>query len=134
MFSVKQEIADFASRLRAERERLGLSQSQLAKAGGVKRVSQHLYERGDRTPTIEYAIRITTVGVRLDHVLGFPRELQRQNPTIPIHPNNLTSALRTIALLISQLPSSPMPLEQEEVLLDTIELLKSRQVIGGADE
>jgi transcriptional regulator with XRE-family HTH domain len=44
----------FGSRLKEERERLGLTQPVFAELGGVKRVSQHLYEQGVRFPDVQY--------------------------------------------------------------------------------
>ena len=53
----------FGGRLRQERERLGLTQEKFAELGGVKRVSQHLYEQDVRTPDIAYLMRLKQVGV-----------------------------------------------------------------------
>lgn len=42
------------SRLRAERERLGLSQVAFGQLGGVKKLTQLKYEQGVRQPNIDY--------------------------------------------------------------------------------
>ena len=56
-------------RLREERKRLGLTQSALAEAGGVRRVTVYLYEKGDRTPTLEFLDRLRQCGVSFEYVL-----------------------------------------------------------------
>ncbi|MDE1716266.1 helix-turn-helix transcriptional regulator [Chromobacterium amazonense] len=43
----------FGDRLREERNRLGLIQSDAAKAGGVGFTAYHTYEKGDRSPNVE---------------------------------------------------------------------------------
>ncbi|MFX1737140.1 helix-turn-helix transcriptional regulator [Paraburkholderia sp. A1RI_3L] len=59
----------FGSRLREERERLGLSQVTLAAAGGVQRLAQSLYEKERSVPTIRYLAGISAVGIDLQYVL-----------------------------------------------------------------
>lgn len=53
----------FGSRLRAEREARRLTQEQFAALGGVKRVSQHLYEQDVRVPDLNYLLRLQEHGV-----------------------------------------------------------------------
>lgn len=52
----------FAERLRSERQRLGLSQPEVAIAGGVSRSTQAAYESGGRSPDVRYLENIATVG------------------------------------------------------------------------
>ena len=56
-------------RLREERKRLGLTQTELAEAGGIRRVTVYLYEKGDRTPTVEFLDRLRSHGVSFEYVL-----------------------------------------------------------------
>lgn len=56
-------------RLREERERLGLTQAQLAEAGSVRRITVYQYERGDRPPSLEFMVGAERVGVSFDYVL-----------------------------------------------------------------
>ncbi len=53
----------FGKRLRSERDRLCLTQQQFAEIGGVKRLSQHLYEQDVRPPDANYLIRLSEQGV-----------------------------------------------------------------------
>lgn len=86
------EWRSFQERLRAERERLGLSQEAFAGLGEVGKSSQWLYEQGRHWPTMEYieALRSRGVdvgylatGLKLDweslrHALSFVLRLARQ--------------------------------------------------------
>ena len=54
---------NFSDRLRLERERVGLSQAEMADAGGVKKLAQHNYEKGERAPTADYLQRLVGAGI-----------------------------------------------------------------------
>jgi transcriptional regulator with XRE-family HTH domain len=47
-------VEDIGKRLKEERERLGLTQAEFAKACGVGRTAQFNYEREERSPSSEY--------------------------------------------------------------------------------
>lgn len=53
----------YAERLKKERARLGLPQSQMCLAGGVSKSTQVAYECDQRVPDLEYLDRIATLGV-----------------------------------------------------------------------
>lgn len=59
----------FGLRLTEERKRLGLTQSQLAEIGGIKRLAQSQYERETSSPTVRYLAAIAQAGVNLTQVL-----------------------------------------------------------------
>lgn len=64
------EIPDgFGSRLRLERNRLGLSQLVLAAIGGIKRLTQIQYEKGSSSPSVRYLTAIGPAGIDLEYVL-----------------------------------------------------------------
>ncbi len=63
-------MVSFFERLRDERQRLGLSQTELAEAGGVTKKTQGLYERGDRSPSADYLMAVSTVGMDLPYLLS----------------------------------------------------------------
>ena len=54
---------DIGARLRAERERIGLTQEELAEAAGVDRRSQVNYESGERLPKADYLAKVAAVGI-----------------------------------------------------------------------
>ncbi|MGV8861064.1 MAG: helix-turn-helix domain-containing protein [Pseudomonas sp.] len=58
-----------ASRLRSERKRLGLTQSQLADLGGVEANAQAHYEKGFRIPRADYLAALAGYGLDLLYVV-----------------------------------------------------------------
>ncbi|WP_221227654.1 helix-turn-helix domain-containing protein [Rhodocyclus tenuis] len=56
-------------RLREERERLGLNQSDFGAAGGVGRKTQFNYEEAERSPDAAYLAAIATAGVDVQYVI-----------------------------------------------------------------
>lgn len=61
-------IAEFGVRLREERERLGLNQTEMGEAGGVNRSSQSLYERGVSPCSIDYLLMVDRAGADLQYL------------------------------------------------------------------
>jgi transcriptional regulator with XRE-family HTH domain len=61
-------------RLRLERERLGMTQAELARLGGVGRQTQWRFEEGSRTPDADYLARISKAGVNVLYVLNGKRQ------------------------------------------------------------
>ena len=62
-------VQTFGRRLRAERERLSLSQAELGAVGGVQKLSQHLYETEERSPNAKYLTKLQEAGVDVAFVL-----------------------------------------------------------------
>jgi len=62
------------ARLSGERHRLGLTQEQFAKLGGVQRRAQAHYEAGKRTPDANYLAAISEGGIDVVYVLTGRRE------------------------------------------------------------
>lgn len=56
-------------RLKSERLRLGLTQEEMAKVGGVARNAQVYYEKGDRHPDTQYLALVHAVGVDVSYVV-----------------------------------------------------------------
>lgn len=66
-------ILDIGTRLKEERERLSLSQIDLATATGVERKTQANYEAGRSEPTAGYLARAAHLGFDISYVvLGVP--------------------------------------------------------------
>ncbi|MGI1671981.1 MAG: helix-turn-helix transcriptional regulator [Neptuniibacter sp.] len=59
----------FGERLKEERERLNMSQSEFAKAAGVSTVSQGYYEQGRRKPSSDYLAELLRLTVDAVYVL-----------------------------------------------------------------
>ena len=62
-------MSELGRRLREERKRLGLSQTELGAHGGVSKDSQLNYENGSRSPDANYLIAIASVGVDVTYLL-----------------------------------------------------------------
>lgn len=55
-------IVEFGTRLREERDRLGLNQDELAARLGISKTSQSNYERGNRSPDADYLVAFVAAG------------------------------------------------------------------------
>ena len=60
---------EFGERLKLERSRLGLNQSEFAALGAVKQRAQYQYEKGMRRPNSDYLSAITAAGVDAYYLL-----------------------------------------------------------------
>ncbi len=73
-------MSGIGSRLRQERERLGLSQKIFGEIGGVEANAQGKYENGGRAPKADYLSRVAERGVDVLYVLtGTPTPMQMDN-------------------------------------------------------
>lgn len=68
------QLNTLGERLREERERLGLSQVAFGELGGVKKVAQINYEKGNRSPDSEYLAAIAASGVDVLYVITGQRQ------------------------------------------------------------
>ncbi len=57
-----QNESSFQERVRLERERLGLSQTDFGRLGGVSKMAQWQYEHGKHWPTLEYIENLQASG------------------------------------------------------------------------
>lgn len=62
-------LATFAGRLVAERERLRLTQIELRERMGVSKASQIRYESGDSSPDADYLAELDAIGVDVMYLL-----------------------------------------------------------------
>jgi transcriptional regulator with XRE-family HTH domain len=62
-------MTDFGTRLREERNRLGMSQEEFAAISGVGLNAQGRYERGMRSPRADYLMSIAARGVDILYLL-----------------------------------------------------------------
>ncbi|MEI7408746.1 XRE family transcriptional regulator [Pectobacterium aroidearum] len=60
---------DIGERLREERERLGLSQPAMGEIGGVKKLTQLNYEKGERFPDASYLSALAKFGLDVQYVV-----------------------------------------------------------------
>lgn len=67
-------------RLREERERLGLSQAALGEIGGVKKLTQLNYEKGERSPDSAYLSAIAKFGADIQYIVTGIRSAESLSP------------------------------------------------------
>jgi transcriptional regulator with XRE-family HTH domain len=67
---------NFIECLRAERNRLGLSQEAFAKLGGVEKNAQFRYEKGERLPDVDYLLKLHAARVDVWYLLTGERLVQ----------------------------------------------------------
>jgi transcriptional regulator with XRE-family HTH domain len=56
-------------RLREVREKLGYTQEAFGALGGVKKIAQYNYERGTRTPDVQYLTALGSAGIDVAYIL-----------------------------------------------------------------
>jgi len=59
----------FGERLKEERKRLGMNQTEFALLGGIVKFTQLTYEKGDSTPNLEYLAKLEMAGVDAYYIL-----------------------------------------------------------------
>lgn len=67
-------MSTYSDRLRDERKRLGLNQTELAALAGVQKGAQVNYEAGKRAPDADYLIAIAAAGANVLYILTGERE------------------------------------------------------------
>lgn len=78
-------FVEVSARLRAERERLKLKQEEFAEQMGVSRTSQSNYERGERSPDLDYLAKAATLGVDALYVITGNRSRATPLPAAPAY-------------------------------------------------
>lgn len=61
-------MTTFGTRLKTERNRLNLTQEELATVGDVKKNAQRLYEKDENPPSSDYLARIAAAGVDIHYL------------------------------------------------------------------
>lgn len=69
------DLQGIGSRLKSERERLGLSQEQLGALAGTKRMTPCRYELGSHLPTLGFLAAIEPAGIDVGYVLNGKRSV-----------------------------------------------------------
>ena len=106
--------AAFGARLREERERKGLSQADFGALGGVGKLAQLNYEKGERSPSADYLAAIGRHGVDIDYLLFGVRMQLSNGPE-----DAATRAIQEAILTRGGTTPRPMPVDAA-VLADAI--------------
>lgn len=101
----------FGRRLRQERERLGMTQVEMALAGGVKRTTQHLYESDVRVPDINYLTRLRGAGADLAFLVLGERHGPAQSNALTIPYALLSNVFRVVDEFCVDENGKPLPRE-----------------------
>jgi transcriptional regulator with XRE-family HTH domain len=100
----------FGQRLREERERRQLTQKEFAELGGIKRVTQHLYELSERFPDVRYLEALSQHGVDVAYlVLG--RRVAGTADGVQVSPEVLDEIYCAVEELGRDADGRPMPME-----------------------
>jgi len=91
----------FGVRLKEERERTRLSQSDFGALGGVGRVAQANYESGERVPSIEYIYRLKDAGVNVDYLLWEGKKFNESPPDV-LNVSLLDSCLIAVSMELAK--------------------------------
>lgn len=78
---------NFHERLREERERLDLSQEKFGSLGGVKKLAQINYEKGERHPDSQYLAAIAAAGVDVLYILTGQRTQEAHTTGAKLEPD-----------------------------------------------
>lgn len=83
-------MVSIGERLREERLRLGLSQTEMAEAGGATKKTHGLYERGERSPTADYLYALIETGIDVPYIFtGNHMVTATDSPESHVHPAGL---------------------------------------------
>lgn len=80
-------MSTFSSRLREERQRLGLNQTELAELAGVQKGAQVNYESGKRAPDTNYMTAILAAGADVNYILTGQRSSAAAAPAPALTPD-----------------------------------------------
>lgn len=102
-------------RLRKERERLGLNQTDFGAIGSIRRNAQMNYENGSRYPDSEYLTAIAKHGVDINYLITGERSISQE--TIDQELESLSQAWQAICLALQEanktLPADKMKIAAE---------------------
>lgn len=84
----------FGERLREERKRLGLNQTELALMGGVVKFTQINYEKNERTPDIDYLLKLHNAGVDVYYILTGQRTPAATSEKLLAFPQRLEALVK----------------------------------------
>lgn len=98
------------ARLRAERERIKLTQDELGTRVGKNKQTQLRYENGLNSPTAAYLHDVAALGIDIGYVLtGFPTELHDDEAELLARFRGASVELRRAALSVLGVHAPPAP-------------------------
>lgn len=125
------KLQTFGARLRSERERIGLNQTAMAEAGGVKRTTQHLYESDIRVPDLHYLMKIHERGCDLQFLIFGAQSSVPPTRAQPLAPSTLSNIYRAVDEFCIDARGRPLPLESR---VRFFQLLYASMIAQGGQE
>ena len=113
----KQFQPEFGTRLREERERLGLTQEEFAAAAGFKRLTQYLYESEENVPNLRYLNAIEDLGVDLRYLIFGKR---RKTGSLNLTHEMLLKIFTLVDELGRDKKGKPLPLKARQKLFGAL--------------
>lgn len=110
------QLSSFFDRLKEERKRLGLNQSQLGAAGGVSKGAQINYESGARAPDATYLSAISSAGIDVPYLFTGHRSITGNAPV----PSDSSDAVRVPLLSATGSMGPGNELITEDVILGNV--------------
>ncbi|EBU8698762.1 helix-turn-helix domain-containing protein [Salmonella enterica] len=93
-------MCQIGERLKNERERLGLSQTEICALTGVSRKTQFNYESGERYPDAHYLEILLRAGADVMYILSGDRHELSGSPDSPINEEMLAQIVEGVELLL----------------------------------
>lgn len=90
-------MVSFGERLREERVRAGLSQTEFGELAGVTKKTQMLYEADERVPDARYLIAVIGARVDVQYILTGERQSQQTCPDVPADEQLLLDSYRGLS-------------------------------------
>ena len=112
--------SSFGSRLREERDRLQLSQAELASTGGVARTTQHIYEADVRAPDVDYLEAVRQVGVDVVYLLLGERRVQTSKGMLVLSREALARIFEFVLEAGRDADGDPFPMERLQDMFLTL--------------
>ncbi len=91
-------MSTFCERLKEERNRIGLNQTELGEFGGVKKQAQLKYEKGERFPDSNYLEKIAKAGVDVSYVVTGLSSQQDLAPSLAPDEQMLLDSYRSMSM------------------------------------
>lgn len=90
-------MVSFGERLREERVKAGLSQTEFGELAGVTKKTQMLYEADERVPDARYLIAAIGAHVDVQYILTGARQVSQKCPDVPADEQLLLDSYRALS-------------------------------------
>lgn len=123
----------FGERLKEERLRAGLSQEAFGEIGGVQKLAQRNYEKGNRDPNASYLTAIAAAGADIKYILTGERSTAAQpdsstrSSSLSIDRERLEIAVEAVMEGLSETRRKLPPNKMAELILAAYDLISDSE-------